>query len=350
MNKFNLISDLKPTGDQPQAIEKISEKISNNVSEQTLLGVTGSGKTFTMAGVIEKVQKPTLVLAHNKTLAAQLATEFKEFFPQNAVEYFVSYYDYYQPEAYVPRTDTYIEKDASINEDLDKLRHSATRSLLTRKDVLIVASVSCIYGLGSPEEYQGFVASIEKGETKTRKSLIEQLINITGKHLKTTEVGAFLSHTKAILQAQQDKVDWAIILEDDVIISKHFNDILEHIKNKDADCIRLYVRNLCLAGYKTKISKRKSYKNWGGALGYAINQHGINKFIKTSDEFYMKIDNFLFGYWIHKLNIYQVDKNLVDIEQSINSDIGYDKSQKQKTKVFKRLIYKIKYNAFRMFN
>ena len=178
MNKFNLISDLKPTGDQPQAIEKISEKISNNVSEQTLLGVTGSGKTFTMAGVIEKVQKPTLVLAHNKTLAAQLATEFKEFFPQNAVEYFVSYYDYYQPEAYVPRTDTYIEKDASINEDLDKLRHSASRSLLTRKDVLIVASVSCIYGLGSPEEYQGFVASIEKGETKTRKSLIEQLINM----------------------------------------------------------------------------------------------------------------------------------------------------------------------------
>ena len=178
MNKFNLISDLKPTGDQPQAIEKISEKISNNVSEQTLLGVTGSGKTFTMAGVIEKVQKPTLVLAHNKTLAAQLATEFKEFFPQNAVEYFVSYYDYYQPEAYVPRTDTYIEKDGSINEDLEKLRHSATRSLLTRKDVLIVASVSCIYGLGSPEEYQGFVASIEKGETKTRKSLIEQLINM----------------------------------------------------------------------------------------------------------------------------------------------------------------------------
>ncbi|MFL2660080.1 MAG: glycosyltransferase family 25 protein [Alphaproteobacteria bacterium] len=182
------------------------------------------------------------------------------------------------------------------------------------------------------------------------KNYNQNTINITGKHLKTTEVGAFLSHTKAILQAQKDKVDWAIILEDDVIISKHFNDILEHIKNKDADCIRLYVRNLCLAEYKTKISKRKSYKNWGGALGYTINQHGINKFIKTSDEFYMKIDNFLFGYWIHKLNIYQVDKNLVDIEQSINSDIGYDKSQKQKTKMFKRLIYKIKYNAFRMFN
>ena len=178
MNKFHLISDLKPTGDQPQAIEKISQNIFENISEQTLLGVTGSGKTFTMAGIIEKVQKPTLVLAHNKTLAAQLATEFKEFFPQNAVEYFVSYYDYYQPEAYVPRTDTYIEKDASINEDLDKLRHSATRSLLTREDVLIVASVSCIYGLGSPEEYQGFVASIQQGENKSRSSLIKQLVNM----------------------------------------------------------------------------------------------------------------------------------------------------------------------------
>ena len=178
MNKFHLISDLKPTGDQPQAIEKISRNIFENISEQTLLGVTGSGKTFTMAGIIEKVQKPTLVLAHNKTLAAQLATEFKEFFPQNAVEYFVSYYDYYQPEAYVPRTDTYIEKDASINEDLDKLRHSATRSLLTREDVLIVASVSCIYGLGSPEEYQGFVASIQQGENKSRSSLIKQLVNM----------------------------------------------------------------------------------------------------------------------------------------------------------------------------
>ena len=182
------------------------------------------------------------------------------------------------------------------------------------------------------------------------KNYNQNTINITGKHLKTTEVGAFLSHTKAILQAQQDKVDWAIILEDDVIISKHFNDILEHIKNKDADCIRLYIRNLGLAKYKTKIFKRKSYKNWGGALGYAINQYGINKFIKISGKFYMKIDNFLFGYWVHKLNIYQVNKNLVDIEQSIDSDINYDKLQKPKTKMFKRIIYKIKYNVCRMFN
>ena len=142
------------------------------------MGVTGSGKTFTMACVVEKVQKPTLVIAHNKTLAAQLATEFKEFFPQNAVEYFVSYYDYYQPEAYVPRTDTYIEKDADVNEELDKLRHSATRALLTRRDVLIVASVSCIFGLGSPDEYEGFVASVRKGEVRNRNKLIRQLVDM----------------------------------------------------------------------------------------------------------------------------------------------------------------------------
>jgi len=182
------------------------------------------------------------------------------------------------------------------------------------------------------------------------KNYNQNTINITGKHLKPTEVGAFLSHTKAILQAQEDKVDWAIILEDDVIISKYFNDILNHIKNKDADCIRLYVRKLGLAKSKSKISKRKSYKNWGGALGYAINQHGISKFIKTYNKFYMKIDNFLFGYWVHKLNIYQVDKNLVDIEQSINSDIGYDKLQKPKSKILKRILYKTKYNICKMFN
>ena len=142
------------------------------------MGVTGSGKTFTMACIIEKVQRPTLVLVHNKTLAGQLATEFKEFFPNNSVEYFVSYYNYYQPEAYVPRSDTYIEKDADINEELDKLRHAATRGLLTRRDVLIVASVSCIFGLGSPEEYQSFVASIRKGEQRNRNRLVRQLVDM----------------------------------------------------------------------------------------------------------------------------------------------------------------------------
>ena len=178
MADFQLVSEFDPKGDQPQAIAQLVNGIASKLKHQTLMGVTGSGKTFTMAGVVQEVQKPTLVLTHNKTLAAQLATEFKQFFPNNAVEYFVSYYDYYQPEAYVPRTDTYIEKDADINEELDKLRHSATRSLLTRKDVLIVASVSCIFGLGSPEEYQSFVASVEKGGVRNRGKLIRQLIDM----------------------------------------------------------------------------------------------------------------------------------------------------------------------------
>ena len=178
MNKFKIASDFQPTGDQLAAIDDMSSAIKDGTGHQTLMGVTGSGKTFTMACVVEKVQKPTLVIAHNKTLAAQLATEFKEFFPQNAVEYFVSYYDYYQPEAYVPRTDTYIEKDADVNEELDKLRHSATRALLTRRDVLIVASVSCIFGLGSPDEYEGFVASVRKGEVRNRNKLIRQLVDM----------------------------------------------------------------------------------------------------------------------------------------------------------------------------
>jgi len=178
MPLFKIISDFYPTGDQPDAISKLVSGVNNNFREQVLLGTTGSGKTFTMACVIEKVQKPTLVLVHNKTLAAQLATEFREYFPENAVEYFVSYYDYYQPEAYVPSTDTFIEKDAGINEILDKLRHAATRSLLTRRDTIIVASVSCIFGLGSPEEYRNFMISIKKGDLKTRKSLTRQLIDM----------------------------------------------------------------------------------------------------------------------------------------------------------------------------
>ncbi len=178
MPEFQIVSDFKPTGDQPDAIAKAVAGVDEGLTHQTLMGVTGSGKTFTMANIIEKVQRPTLVIAHNKTLAAQLATEFKEFFPDNAVEYFVSYYDYYQPEAYVPRTDTYIEKDADINEELDKLRHAATRALLTRRDTLIVASVSCIFGLGSPEEYQSFVAYVRKGEMRNRRLLIRQLVDM----------------------------------------------------------------------------------------------------------------------------------------------------------------------------
>ena len=178
MNPFKLVSEFQPKGDQPQAIELLSEGILEEAQHQVLLGVTGSGKTFTMANVIEKVQKPALVISHNKTLAAQLYGEFKELFPENAVEFFVSYYDYYQPEAYIPSTDTYIEKDTQINEDIDKMRHSATRSLLERNDVIIVASVSCIYGLGSPEAYHGMLLYLEKGMTISREEILSKLVEI----------------------------------------------------------------------------------------------------------------------------------------------------------------------------
>lgn len=178
MNKFEIKSEFKPTGDQPKAIEQLVNGINNGLKYQTLLGVTGSGKTFTMANIIEKTQKPTIVIAHNKTLAAQLTSEFKEFFPDNAVEYFVSYYDYYQPEAYVPHTDTYIEKDASINDEIDKLRHSATAALFERKDVIIVASVSCIYGLGDPIDYENLVLSLRPGMVKDRDEIIRKLVDI----------------------------------------------------------------------------------------------------------------------------------------------------------------------------
>ena len=177
-DKFVLHSNYKPTGDQPQAIEKLSKGIKNGLKEQVLLGVTGSGKTFTMANIIANVNRPTLVLAHNKTLAAQLCSEFREFFPENAVEYFVSYYDYYQPEAYVPGKDVYIEKDASINDEIDKLRHSATSALFERRDVIIVSSVSCIYSLGDPEEYRKQVISLRAGLQMTREDLIKRLVAV----------------------------------------------------------------------------------------------------------------------------------------------------------------------------
>ena len=178
MDHFELVSPFEPMGDQPQAIEELTDGLKKGYMEQTLLGATGSGKTFTMAKVIEKVNRPTLVLAHNKTLAAQLCSEFKEFFPKNAVEYFVSYYDYYQPEAYIPTTDTYIEKDSAINDEIDKLRHSATSALSERRDVIIVASVSCIYSLGDPIDYRSMVISLRTGMEKNRDDLIKKLIEI----------------------------------------------------------------------------------------------------------------------------------------------------------------------------
>lgn len=178
MDHFELVSEYKPTGDQPQAIEELVEGFKKGKQFQTLLGVTGSGKTFTMANVIEQLNKPTLIIAHNKTLAAQLYGEFKEFFPNNAVEYFVSYYDYYQPEAYVPSTDTYIEKDSSINDEIDKLRHSATMALMERKDVIIISSVSCIYGLGDPIDYKNMVVSLRPNTIRDRDEIIHKLIEI----------------------------------------------------------------------------------------------------------------------------------------------------------------------------
>ena len=178
MKEFKLVSEYKPTGDQPEAIEKLVKGFQQGNQFETLLGVTGSGKTFTMANVIQQMQKPTLIIAHNKTLAGQLYSEFKEFFPENAVEYFVSYYDYYQPEAYVPSSDTYIDKDSSVNDEIDKLRLSATASLAERKDVIVVASVSCIYGIGSPDDYKGMIVSLRPGMVKDRERVIRELIDI----------------------------------------------------------------------------------------------------------------------------------------------------------------------------
>ena len=178
MPQFEIVSDFQMTGDQPQAVDKLVDGISKNYKQQTLLGVTGSGKTFTMANIITRVQRPTLVMCHNKTLAAQLYSEFKEFFPANAVEYFVSYYDYYQPEAYLPRTDTYIEKEIEINEEIDKLRHAATMALLARRDTLIVASVSCIYGLGEPEEYKNFILSLQTQSEHQIPDLLRKLVDM----------------------------------------------------------------------------------------------------------------------------------------------------------------------------
>ena len=178
MPKFEVVSEYQPSGDQPQAIAALAEGIENGLKEQVLLGVTGSGKTFTMAKVIEAVQRPTLVLAHNKTLAAQLCAEFKEFFPNNAVEYFVSYYDYYQPEAYIPHTDTYIAKDASTNDEIDRLRLSATCALLERRDVIVVSSVSCIYGLGEPDDFAKLVVSLRVGAEWDRDELLRRLVEI----------------------------------------------------------------------------------------------------------------------------------------------------------------------------
>ncbi len=225
-NKFNLVSAYDPKGDQPKAIDSLAKGVFEGDKHQALLGVTGSGKTFTIASVVEKIQKPTLVIAHNKTLAAQLCSEFKDFFPNNAVEYFVSYYDYYQPEAYVPHTDTYIEKDASINDEIDRLRHSATSALLERRDVIIVASVSCIYGLGSPEDYAGMILSVEHGEIKDRDDILKRLVEI---HYARNDVG----FQRGTFRVRGDVIEIIPAYQDNAIRIELFGDEIERIIEVD---------------------------------------------------------------------------------------------------------------------
>lgn len=251
---FNLHSEFAPTGDQPKAIEKLSEGIENGEKYQTLLGVTGSGKTFTIANVVEKVQKPTLVLAHNKTLAAQLFMEFKEFFPENAVEYFVSYYDYYQPEAYIASTGTYIEKDLSINEEVEKLRLSATASLLSgRRDVLIVASVSCIYGIGNPTEFNKSLIEIEKNSKISRTAFLHKLVNA----LYSRSINEFVRGT---FRVKGDVIDVYPAYADNAIRIQFFGDEIEKIQSfdpvsgnvtSDFDQINIYPANLFVTSKET---------------------------------------------------------------------------------------------------
>ena len=245
MPNFKLQTDLRPTGDQPSAIETLVAGLNTNEKAQTLLGVTGSGKTFTMANVIERVNRPTLVLAHNKTLAAQLYAEFKELFPSCAVEYFVSYYDYYQPEAYVARTDTFIEKDADINEEIDKLRHAATRALLTRRDVIIVASVSCIFGLGSPEEYGNTVISLRRGSQVRRDKIIRQLIDIQYDRNDMTLIrGSF--------RVRGDTLEIYPAYEEIALRVEFFGDEVERIVEVDPLTGELLVERLEVAIYPAK--------------------------------------------------------------------------------------------------
>ena len=216
--KFKISSKYKPAGDQPEAISKLVSGIEKKMKHQTLLGVTGSGKTFTMANVIQKVQRPTLIIAHNKTLAAQLCSEFRTFFPEAAVEYFVSYYDYYQPEAYMPNTDVYIEKDVEINEEIDRLRHAATQALLSRKDVIVVASVSCIYGLGSPEVYRSSFLNLTLGDKITREDIIARLIEMYFSRSEVLVRGKFRVHGGTIEIMPADKeIIYRIKLESNLV-------------------------------------------------------------------------------------------------------------------------------------
>jgi len=224
--RFEVVSDFEPAGDQPKAIEALSRGVLEGLRFQTLLGVTGSGKTFTMAKVIERVQKPTLVIAHNKTLAAQLANEFRQFFPRNAVHYFVSYYDYYQPEAYVPETDTYIEKDANINDEIDRMRHAATSALFERRDVIIVASVSCIFGLGSPDDYVGMTLSLRHGDFRDRDNILRRLVGI---HYERNDVG----YKRGTFRVRGDTIEIYPAYSETMLRIEFFGDEVDRILELD---------------------------------------------------------------------------------------------------------------------
>jgi excinuclease ABC subunit B len=226
MGQFKLTSAYQPSGDQPTAIKQLTTGLRRGDREQTLLGVTGSGKTFTMANIIATEQRPTLILSHNKTLAAQLYSEFRQFFPDNAVQYFVSYYDYYQPEAYIPRSDTYIEKDSSINEEIDRLRHAATMSLLTRRDVLIVASVSCIYGLGNVSDYTAMTVELKVGERRLRDKLLRQLTDIQYQRND-------IEFARGNFRVRGDVIDVFPIGDETAFRLEFFGDELERIRQVD---------------------------------------------------------------------------------------------------------------------
>ncbi len=245
MSKFKLVSSYKPCGDQPRAIAALTEGLKTGERYQTLLGVTGSGKTFTMANVIEKIQKPVLVISHNKTLAAQLYSEFKEFFPENAVEYFVSYYDYYQPEAYIPQSDTYIEKDSSINDRLDRLRLAATSSLISRKDVIIVASVSCIYNLGSPEDYSNMMVMLEEGQKIDRDEVLRKLLSIQYERND-------IEFVRGKIRVRGDTVEIFPAYEQKAIKVSFFGDLIEKIQDFDPVSGKIFSRREHLGIYPAK--------------------------------------------------------------------------------------------------
>ena len=274
MTPFKLQAEFQPAGDQPRAIEELVQNCRSGAPRQTLLGVTGSGKTYTIANVIQEIQKPTLVLAHNKTLAAQLYSEFKAFFPDNAVGYFVSYYDYYQPEAYLANTDTYIEKDASINDEIDKMRHAATHSLFERRDVVIVASVSCIYGLGSPEAYHGMLVFAERGMTVDRDQVLKKLVDIQYKRND-------IDFQRGTFRVRGDVVEVLPVYErNEAVRIEFFGDQIDRIQAFDpltGQGIRELDRIAIYPPATTRLPRNFSIRQWEPSAKNSLNASTISK-------------------------------------------------------------------------